>query len=77
MKTIALVVLTGAAVLATSSALASRDESQTILMNRAIAAKKAEANKPQTGVAGPVGVPGRVGPSMQTNRNRRDPTAHP
>jgi hypothetical protein len=77
MKILAAVVLTGMAVSATSSAFAFRDESQSVLLARAIAAKKAAATQPRTGVAGPVGVPGRVGPATETNRNRKDPTAHP
>ncbi len=74
------------AVAASSSALAFRDESQNIMIWRAMQAKRAqqieqakreEKAGQQPGMAGPTGVLGRVDRPVQTNRNRRDPTAHP
>ncbi len=81
MKTTALILLAGMAVIASSSALAFRDESQSVQISRVMEAKKAEQRaqpkEKQTGVAGPTGVAGRIGPATQTNRSRKDPTAHP
>jgi hypothetical protein len=81
MKSAATIVLTSMAILASGSTLAFRDESQSVLIWRAMQAKRAEqlakAKQEQTGVAGPTAVPGKVGPSTQTSKNRRDPTDHP
>jgi len=81
MNKIAAVLSTVIAVAASSSALAFRDETQSALIARAMEAKRAQqlANTKanQSGLAGPTGVPGRVDPKPQTNRNRRDPTVHP
>jgi len=81
MKTIAITFLTGMAFVAATPAFAGRDESQMMLLRQAIEKQKVEnlarSQQAQTGLAGPVGVPGKVGPGTQPVKARRDPTIHP
>ena len=81
MKTIAAILLTGAVLVAANPAFAGRDESQMMLIQQAIAKRKAEnlarAQQAQTGLAGPVGVPGKIGPGTQPVKPSRNPGAHP
>lgn len=81
MKTLTAILLTGAALVAASPAFAGRDESQMMQLQQAIAKQNAEnlarAQQAQTGLAGPVGVSGKIGPGTQPAKARRDPTAHP
>lgn len=81
MKILTAILLTGAALAAATPAFAGRDESQMMLLQQAIAKQKAEnlarAQQAQTGLAGPAGVPGKIGPGTQPVKATRDPTAHP
>lgn len=81
MRTFAAILITGAALVAATPAFAGRDESQMMLLQQAIVKQKAEnlarAQQTQTGLAGPVGVPGKIGPGTQPAKASRDPTAHP
>ncbi len=70
------------ALLATSPAHAGRDALEMAQIQRAMEAKKAEqiaqARQVQPGLAGPTGLPGKLGPSKQGSRaGRKDPTGHP
>ena len=81
MKTLTVLFLAGVAYLAGGPAFAGRDETQMIQLRQAIEAKKAEnlarAQQAQTGLAGPTGAPGNVGPATQSARAKRDPSVHP
>lgn len=78
MKALTAILLTGAALVVATPALAGRDESQMMLLQQAIAKQKAErVQQAQTGLAGPVGMTGKIGPGTQPVKARRDPTAHP
>lgn len=81
MKTLVIMFLTGVAFVAVTPAYAGRDESQMIMLQQAIVKKQAEnlarAKEAQSGLAGPTGAPGKVGPGTQPANTRRDPTTHP
>lgn len=67
-------IVTGLAFVAGSPAFADRDESQRMQQQ---AEQLAQAKQQQRRLAGPVGVPGRIGPEGQPARFRRDPSNHP
>lgn len=81
MKTLAVMFLTSMAFVAAIPVFAGRDESQMMLLRQAIEKQRVEnlarAQQAQTGLAGPIGVPGKVGPGTQPVKARRDPTTHP
>jgi hypothetical protein len=81
MKTIMVIFLAGMTYLAAAPAFAGRDQTQMMAVQAMIDAKKAEnlaqARQAQTGLAGPTGIAGKVGPGAQASRGKRDPAAHP
>ena len=81
MKILTVIFLTGMAFVAGSPAFAGRDESQMVQLRQAIEKQKANnltrAQQERTGLAGAIGVPGKIGPGTQPAKVRRDPTTHP
>ena len=82
MKTFTAIVLAGLAFAVASPVFAGRDETQMMLIRQAMEKKKAEnlakARQEQAGLAGPAGVPGKVGPATQKPRaGRIDTSSHP
>lgn len=76
MKTLTLTALAGALLVASTSALAARDELQIQQIDRASAAKRAAQldlakQQQQTGLAGAVGQTGKVGPATEEGQARR------
>lgn len=81
MKAFMAILLGSTAILAASPVLAARDLSQIMEHDRIVKAKLAEQlaqeRQGQKGLAGAVGVPGKVGPGAQSTGPRREPGAHP
>jgi hypothetical protein len=81
MKALAVVFLGGFLMVAGSTAIAGRDESQNMTlqqMTKTMQARQlAEARQAQTGLAGPTGEPGKVGPGEPRLPAPRAPGTHP
>lgn len=84
MKMPTAVFLAGTVFVAGCTTFAGRDESQTMQQQHAVketwAEKLLKAKNipiPERGLAGPTGMPGKVGPEGQPTQPGKDPTAHP
>jgi hypothetical protein len=81
MKALAVVFVGGFLMVAGSTAIAGRDESQMMQVQQMTKAMKArqlaEARQAQSGLAGPTGEPGKVGPGEPRLQPARAPGTHP
>ena len=81
MKSSITVLIVGLTLALTSPAFAGPDGSQIMQMRHAAevlhAEKLAQAKQERAGVAGSIGVPGKLGPGTRPTILRRDPTTHP